>query len=703
MVREGKDAWCARVPGARAGTHYGFRASGDFDPARGHYFLEEMLLLDPYAREIHGAVLPGAPIYLDAKRGGPRVDSAPFVPRGVVIEEPVARTFGRPAIPWERTVLYEIHVRGFTKALEKIAPELRGTFKGLASPAVCDYLERLGVTTLELLPVHFAVSERELTLRGATNYWGYNPISFFALDPRFAIDKARVREEFVEMVDALHARGFEVVLDVVFNHTSEGGRFGSVLSFRGLDNLSYYRMGLGGNFVDWTGCGNTIDFQDPLAEELALDALAYLHNQLGVDGFRFDLASVFGRYGTLGNVHGWRNVFLQAMVDDPRLGSVKWIAEPWDVSGAVPAYGEFPPPFFEWNGVFRDVVRRFWNRSERYLGDVGRVLTGSREMFGKRSEISSIQFVTAHDGFTLRGLVSYSEKHNERNGENNRDGVNDNLSINFGVEGETNDTGILRARERHARSLLATLLLSPGVPMLTAGDEILRTQGGNNNAYCLDDETSWVDWSLAAPGTPGAAMFEFVADLLRARGELGLSLAFFDGPREAEIHWLKLDGTPMHREDWETPAKRALVVHVARKSGPFVLILSAEATPMKVKLPKGRWRVRVNSGESTHLPLLALYEEDLAPYSVVLFEERSPMTREELVEEVEVAIAELKEIAQPHELATLREMALDAREAEEEQLPAIYEQLRSLRRFCESRKKSDANYRLGLLPRGRRR
>ncbi len=703
LDRIDQETFRGHVPGAAVGTRYGFRASGPFDPAQGHYFLENKLLLDPYAREVEGNVTHHSSIYLDPTREARLGDTAPFVPRAVVTTDDSLGTFQRPNVPWEKTVLYELHARGFTKLLEKIPAEQRGTFVGLASEPVLDYLGALGVTTLELLPVNFHVSERALVERGLTNYWGYNPISYFALDPRFALDPANVRNEFCEMVRRLHARGFEVVLDVVFNHTAEGGRGGSLLSYRGLDNRTYYRLGLGGSFVDWTGCGNTLDFQDAIVRELVLESLRYLHNVLGVDGFRFDLAPVLARTGSLGNVDGFDISFFEAMKNDPALANVKWIVEPWDVSGVVSAYGEFPNGFFEWNGVYRDTVRRFWNRDAPYLGDLGRALTGSRDMFPKRDRIASIEFVTAHDGFTLYDLVSYAEKHNLANGENNRDGGNDNASINFGVEGETDDFAIVRARLRHARSLIATLLLSPGVPMLVAGDELLRTQGGNNNAYCLDDETSWLDWSLAEKDQRGSDMFDFVAGLLRIRKERFDSLAFFDGPRAANVEWRKLDGKPMQAADWEKPEKRALGMYFKNANPPLFLVLVAEGVRSSVRLPPGSWRMRVNSGDSNCLPSLALYAEELDPYSVVLFEGRPPMKREELSEEIEIALVELKEIAQPHELSTLREMALDAREAEESQLPAIYEQLRSLRKFCESRKKSDANYRLGLLPRGRRR
>ena len=497
--------WYGYLPGLKPGQGYGYRVYGRYAPHEGHRFNPNKVLLDPYTRligrsltwhdSLYGYTLGHPDRDLSFNEG----DSAPYAPRGVVTEEPFA--WGddqRLNIPWEDTVLYETHVKGISKRHPDVPDALRGTYLGLASPPILDHLKRLGVTTIELLPIHAMVQDRRLVQSGLAQYWGYNTLSYFAPEPRYAAGGplAAVRE-FKTMVQTLHAEGFEVVLDVVYNHTAEGSPLGPTLSFRGIDNLAYYKAQPGKPrfLADYTGTGNTLDAGNPYVIQLILDSLRYWVEEMHVDGFRFDLTSALAREHHDVDL---RAPFLHAIHQDPVLSRVKLMAEPWDIGPGGYQVGAYPWPWTEWNGKYRDAVRRFWRGDGGVTGAFTTRLAGSSDLYAaaRRSPLASINFVTAHDGFTLHDLVSYSRKHNERNGEGNRDGSDANYSTNAGVEGPTADEEVLARRAALKRSLITTLVLSQGVPMLLGGDELSRTQQGNNNAYCQDNEISWYDWDL---------------------------------------------------------------------------------------------------------------------------------------------------------------------------------------------------------------
>jgi isoamylase len=569
--------WRGHLPGLRPGARYGFRVHGPYDPASGARCNPAKLLLDPYARAISGAVR-----WDDALSGDNDTDSAPFAPRSVVCGsafdwsgEP------RPDTALVDSVIYELHVKGHTMRHPDVPRELRGTYRGLAHPAVVEHLLGLGVTAVELLPVHQFVHDRFLAARGLRNYWGYQSIGYFAPHNEYgsADDGGGQVDDFKAMVRGLHEAGLQVILDVVYNHTAEGGEGGPTLCFRGLDNVAYYRLGSDrSTYVDDTGTGNTLDSHNPQALRLIMDSLRYWVQEMHVDGFRFDLAASLGRGVANFDTH---SAFLQAVGQDPVLGSVKLIAEPWDIGWGGYEVGDFPPGWSEWNGRYRDTVRDFWRASPSTLGDFATRLTGSADLYGHgRRPTASINFVTVHDGFTMADLVSYDAKHNERNGEDNRDGTDDNRSWNCGVEGPTDDAGVLALRARQRRNLLATLLLSEGVPLLLAGDELGRTQQGNNNAYCQDNELSWVDWSLAGSATD---LSWFVAALARLRRR-SPALARGRFPGAGEIVWFTPDGRPMQPEDWQETYARA--VGLATADGAGGLLVNAWWEPLEFSLPE---------------------------------------------------------------------------------------------------------------------
>jgi isoamylase len=560
------EVWHGYLPDARPGMLYGYRVYGPYDPARGHRFNHHKLLLDPYAK-----ALAGTPRWSDALYGYrigstredlqmDRRDSASGMPKCVVLEE--AFTWGtdqRPAVPWTDTVFYELHVKGFTVQHPGVQPALRGTFAGLASPAVIAYLHDLGVTTVELLPVHAFVDDRRLVEQKLRNYWGYNSIGFFAPEPRYLLGDPN---EFKTMVKHLHEAGIEVVLDVVYNHTAEGNHLGPTLSFKGIDNASYYRLAEDKRYYeDVTGTGNTLDVRHPRVLQMVTDSLRYWVEEMHVDGFRFDLAPALARED-----NGYRRdaAFFKAIQQDPVLSRVKMIAEPWDVGLGGYQLGNFPPGWSEWNDKYRNTVRRFWRGEDGVLPELASRLAGSSDLFehnGRRPR-ASVNFVTVHDGFTLNDLVSYNAKHNEANHEDNRDGADDNLSWNGGAEGPTDDPDIVNLRERQKRNLIATLFLSLGTPLLLAGDEHGRTQRGNNNAYAQDNEISWIDWTALSPRD--LALEEFVKMMLRMRRE---HPAFerdaffrgqpFDSSGRKDIAWIRPDGHEMTDGDW-TPERRTI-------------------------------------------------------------------------------------------------------------------------------------------------
>jgi glycogen operon protein len=581
------EIWHGYLPDLRPGQLYGYRVYGPYDPERGHRFNPNKLLLDPYAKALAGS-FRWSDAHFGYRAGHPKGDlsfdrrnNAGGVPKCVVVD--TAHTWGEerpPRVPWHETVIYELHVRGFTMRHPEVPEPLRGTFAGLGTPAAIHHLRSLGITAVELLPIHAIVSERTLVERGLSNYWGYNTLSFFAPEPRYLAGAAS--SEIQTLVHHLHDAGLEVILDVVYNHTAEGGHLGPTLSFRGIDNRSYYRLVPGDerHYEDFTGCGNALNLHHPRVLQLVTDSLRYWVEQMHVDGFRFDLTTTLARERRDFDPHAG---FLDAVRQDPMLSRVKLIAEPWDLRDDGYRLGGFPPGWSEWNDRYRDAVRRFW-KGEPVVGELASRLTGSSDFFNHhgRRPWASVNYVTAHDGFTLEDLVSYERKHNEANGEENRDGSDQNHAWNCGVEGPSEDPVVLHLRARQKRNLLATLILSQGVPMLTAGDEMGRTQRGNNNAYCRDDETSWIDWE--GHGEDDLALLDFVRRLLQLRREhIALHRRRFFrglGPGETgikDITWLEPDGREKTGESWTAPEARSLAFlirgaadayHVGRSGAP---------------------------------------------------------------------------------------------------------------------------------------
>ncbi len=568
--------WRGHVKGIGHGARYGFRVHGPWDPGAGLRSNAAKLLLDPYARAVAGRVQWHPALY-----GDDPTDSAPYAPRSVVCSGEFDWDGDRrPNTPLEDSILYELHVKGFTKLHPKVPEELRGTYRGLAHPAVIDHLQRVGVTAVELLPAHQFVHDAALVARGLRNFWGYQSIGYFAPHNEYASsgDRGEQVEDFKAMVQGLHAAGLEVILDVVFNHTAEGDEHGATLCFRGLDNGAYYRLQDDrSRYVDDTGCGNTLDAHRPQGLRLVMDSLRYWVQEMHVDGFRFDLAASLGRGARDFSPH---SSFLETVSQDPILGRVKLIAEPWDIGSGGYELGDFPPGWSEWNGRYRDTVRDFWRGADGTLADFATRLTGSSDLYGgDRRPSASVNLITVHDGFTLADLTSYDSKHNEPNGEGNRDGTDDNRSWNCGVEGPTDDPDVLDLRRQQRRNLLATVLLSEGVPLLLAGDELGRSQGGNNNAYCQDNPTSWVDWSDDASRQD---LTEFVASLcrLRLRTPALRRRRFF---REDELEWLRPDGEPMTAADWTASFARALTA--ASSAGTFLFLVNAWWEPLTFSVP----------------------------------------------------------------------------------------------------------------------
>ncbi|WP_406149023.1 glycogen debranching protein GlgX [Streptomyces anulatus] len=616
------EIWHGFVPGVRPGQRYGYRVHGRWDPWTGARWNAAKLLLDPYARAVDGTFALPPEVYghvrdwpdqhvADTVRDDR--DSAPFVPKGVVVRDDDDWVEDRrPKTPWADSVIYELHVRGFTKLHPDIPPELRGTYAGLAHPAAIEHLTRLGVTAVELLPVHQFAHEDHLLRRGLRNHWGYNSIGYFAPHAGYSASGTAGQQvgEFKRMVHALHEAGIEVILDVVYNHTAEAGELGPMLSLRGIDNRGYYRLRDDPRrYADYTGCGNTLHVVQPQVLRLITDSLRYWVTEMGVDGFRFDLAAALAR-----SMHDvdMLSPFLAVIGQDPVLRRVKLIAEPWDVGNGGYQVGAFPPLWTEWNDRYRDAVRDFWRGALPDVRDLGYRLTGSSDLYawGGRRPYASVNFVTAHDGFTLRDLVSYEQKHNEANGEGNRDGTSDNRAWNCGAEGESDDPGINALRRRQLRNLLTTLLLSTGVPMLVAGDEMGRTQGGNNNAYCQDNETGWLDWSLLEEPA-WRELTELTARVLRLRRTHPVlrRRAFFSGRAQApdglrDLAWFARDGREMTEGDWYAPAA-TLGLYLSGRDIPgrdargepvtddsFLAVLHAGAEPTVFALPGAPWAAR---------------------------------------------------------------------------------------------------------------
>ena len=557
----GAHVWWGYVSGIGPGQLYGYRVDGPFEPGAGHRFNPAKLLIDPYALALAGTVDWRAPVF-GYPLGDPRADlavdgrdDARGVPLSVVVDPAFDWGDDRPLrIPWDHTVLYEVHVKGFTARHPEVPEPLRGTYAGLASPPAIEHLQRLGVTAVELLPIHAFLDDRQLVERGLSNYWGYMSLGYFAPEARYAATGQMGEQvgELKRMVKALHAAGIEVILDVVYNHTGEGSQLGPTLGFRGIDNAVYYRLREDRRYYqDYTGCGNTLDVRHPQVLKLIMDSLRYWVLEMHVDGFRFDLATALAREG-----HAFDRGagFFDALHQDPVLSRVKLIAEPWDIGEGGYQVGNFPVLWSEWNDKYRDAVRGFWRGDEGRARETAMRLAGSPDLYqGGRSCQASVNFVTAHDGFTLADLASYNQKHNLANGEENRDGENNNLSWNGGVEGPTDDPAILALRARQRRNLLATLLFSRGVPMLLGGDELGRTQRGNNNAYCQDSSLSWFDWEMDEDARDS---LKLTRRLIRIRREQPLLRA--GSPRS--LTWLAPGGKVIAEQDWQRPSLRAFAV-----------------------------------------------------------------------------------------------------------------------------------------------
>jgi isoamylase len=600
--------WHSYLPEARPGQLYGYRVHGPYDPARGQRFNPAKLLLDPYAKAIVGAIKWSDALFgyrVGHKKEDlsfDRRDSAPGMPKCKVIDPAFTWADDRPPrIPWHQTIIYELHVKGFTQRHPDVPAHLRGTYAALATGPVIEYFKRLGITAVELMPVHVFVDDRHLVEKGLRNYWGYNSIGFFAPDIRYAATD--LTAEFKTMVKTLHSNGIEVILDVVYNHTAEGSQLGPTLCFRGIDNESYYRLNPADPryHMDYTGCGNTLNMRHPRVLQLIMDSLRYWVLEMHVDGFRFDLASALAR--ELHEVDRL-SAFFDIIHQDPVLSQVKLIAEPWDLGEGGYQVGNFPIGWTEWNGKYRDAMRAYWKGDGGVIGELANRLTGSSDLYesnGRRPH-ASINFVTAHDGFTLHDLVSFNDKHNEANQEDNRDGENNNLAWNCGVEGPTDDPAINALRAQQKRNFLATLFLSQGVPMLLAGDEMARTQAGNNNAYCQDNELTWVNWDLTSEDRK---LLEFAQRMiaLNKRHPVFRRRSFFAGRRIAgtaikDIVWLKHDGNEMTDEEWQLSHARCLGVVLAGEAleetdergrpiqdDDFLLLLNAHHEEISFMLP----------------------------------------------------------------------------------------------------------------------
>ncbi len=624
-LRERTDGvWHGYLPGARPGLLYGYRVHGPYEPENGHRFNPNKLLLDPYARAVSGRLR-----WHDADFGykiGARREDLSFDWRDNAVLMPKAQVVdpdfdwgddAPPATAWSDTVIYELHVKGFTIRHLDVPEAQRGTYAALASPPVLAHLRQIGITAVELMPIHLFVDDRHLLARGLRNYWGYNTLGFFAPDPRYAATGDAV-SEFQSMVKALHAAGIEVILDVVYNHTAEGNHLGPTLSFRGIDNAAYYRL-MPDNpryYRDYTGCGNTLDTTHPRVLQLIADSLRYWVREMHVDGFRFDLAATLAR-----EAHEFdrRSAFLDILRQDPVLSRVKLIAEPWDVGEGGYQVGNFPGGWSEWNAKYRDAVRAFWKGDGGLIGDLASRLTGSSDLYAHngRRPYASVNFITAHDGFTLHDLVSHEKKHNEANGEKNQDGEAHNLSWNCGTEGPTDDPEILALRARQKRNLLATLFLSQGVPMLVAGDEMGHTQGGNNNAYNQDNEISWIDWNLEAEDR---AFLDFVCHVvgLRRQHRIFRRHSFFSphgsGGGDKNILWFNPEGLEMSDAEWNQGFAQCLGLYLAgdaigehdergqpASDDDFLLLINAYHETMPFQIPgfqgHRRWRIAIDTGD----------------------------------------------------------------------------------------------------------
>lgn len=639
MSHHTDQVWHVYLPEARPGLKYGFRVNGPYLPQEGHRFNPAKLLLDPYARAIDGDIKWNDSLFgyvvgsseEDLKKDDK--DNAPYMPKCVVVDP--AFSWGndtRPQIPWHKTLIYELHVKGFTALHPQIPPEMRATYAGLSSTVIIDYFHTLGITAIELMPVHQFIPERFLSEKNLTNYWGYNSIGYFAPHAKYSSSGVAGQQvdEFKTMVKTLHREGIEVILDVVYNHTAEGNHLGPTLCFRGIDNSSYYNLSPQNKryYLDYTGCGNSPNMLNQHVLQLIMDSLRYWVTEMHVDGFRFDLASTLAR--ELHDVNRL-GVFFDVIHQDPVISQVKLIAEPWDLGPGGYQVGNFPVLWAEWNGKYRDTIRRFWRGDPQQVGDLAYRLSGSSDLYetSGRRPYASINFVTSHDGFTLNDLVSYDKKHNESNREDNKDGFDDNLSWNCGIEGPTNDPLIVNLRERLKRNFLSSLILAQGVPMLLAGDEFGRTQNGNNNAYCQDNETSWINWDI---DTKGQELLEFTRFIIKVfhKHPILQRRRFFSGHNSnhlaiKDLTWLHPDGREMAKSDWNNSQIRYLGLRLAGDAidevdehgdnivdDTLLILLNAHYEPVTFKLPQcpsdKRWELVLDTKNPTPFSELLLFE-----------------------------------------------------------------------------------------------
>lgn len=629
-----EDIWHGYLPDCRPGTVYGYRVYGPYEPEHGHRFNPHKLLLDPYAKQLRGSLNWGDSVY-----GANEQDSAAYVPKAVVVDESFNWDNDRPPrTAWSQTIIYEAHVGGFTRLQTLIAENLRGSFAGLASDTVISYLKSLGITAIELLPVHAFVDDHFLVKKNLTNYWGYNTLGYFCAESRYLSDDNR--NEFKSMVKRLHQAGIEVILDVVYNHTAEGDQTGPTLSFRGIDNASYYRLAEGKlhSYINDSGCGNSLNLNHPRVRQMVIDSLRHWVSDMHVDGFRFDLAVSLGREA---NGFDSNAEFFQAIQNDPVLSKVKLIAEPWDIGPGGYQLGGFPQNWAEWNDRFRDTVRQFWHGEPGMLPHLARCLHGSSDLFehnGRRPS-ASINLITSHDGLTLMDLVSYNHRHNEANGENNRDGHSANFSANYGVEGASDDAQIRAMRRRQCRNLLATMFLAQGTPMLLSGDELGHSQRGNNNAYCQDNEITWLDWSAI---TPGSDLFEFVQTLIKLRSNYPLLHRdqFVHGEEQFEpvgftdIQWLGSNGETMQEQDWHNHQNKFLAMLLAGESMParnplfddekdaaLIIVFNAGLESVIFELPESQFHWQCVFSTTEIKPVVTEHASvKIEPRSVQLFE-----------------------------------------------------------------------------------
>ncbi|RZT39266.1 glycogen debranching protein GlgX [Cupriavidus agavae] len=665
------EVWHVRIDGLGPGTVYGYRVHGPYEPENGHRFNPNKLLLDPYAKAYAGELrwdhavfgytigAEGDDLTFDERDSAPFVQKCVVVDRGFTWEHPLGNR-----VPWDQSVIYEAHVRGLTRLHPHVPEKLRGTFAGLGQRAVIDYLKSLGITSVELLPIHAFVNDSHLLDKGLTNYWGYNTIGFFAADQRFLSGRAGDIQEIKQTIDRFHEAGLEVIMDVVYNHTAEGSERGPTLSFRGIDNASYYRLlpDQKRYHINDTGTGNTLNLSHPRVLQMVTDSLRYWVSEMQIDGFRFDLATILAREP---DGFDYQSGFLKACRQDPILSSVKLIAEPWDCGPGGYQVGNFPPGWAEWNDRYRDTTRRFWKGDEGMAAELATRLTGSADLFDHRGRRpwASVNFITAHDGFTLNDLVSYNDKHNEANGEDNNDGSSDNNAWNCGAEGATDDADIVALRERQKRNLLATLLFSQGTPMLCAGDEFGRTQHGNNNAYCQDNEISWVNWER---DEAGQALTSFVQNLITLRRKLPvlrrsrfLSGALDESLGVAEVRWLSPSGDDLTPEQWDDGAMRCFGMVLdgrARSSGirqpasdaTVLLVFNAHHDVVNFTLPDipgdDRWTCLIDTNAPARDELPAFQSGDtyqVTGHSLLLFSLATRGATQRVFDELEQTLTEV--------------------------------------------------------------